>query len=147
MSYLNALRLHFAGQFQANVSTVNNDPAHFNNKGFKSNYQDLQGQNMQPPNGWFSPQGDAAFRLLGCKVTSASTPTGPAKADDPVLRSVVADSDSQAPAKMVDLDSEQQLVSEIWGLQVRIADSKGHTLLSGDFEPMAFIDQRFHFLG
>jgi hypothetical protein len=140
MSYLNALRLHFAGQFQANVSTVNNDPAHFDNKAFQPSYQLLQGPNMNPPNGWFSPQGDAAFRLLGCKITSAWTASGQVKADDPVLSSLVTDSDSRVPAKMADLDSEQQLVSEIWGLQVRIADSQGHTLMSGDFEPMAFID-------
>lgn len=36
ISYLNALRLHFAGRFQANVSTVNNHPAHFNNAAFKA---------------------------------------------------------------------------------------------------------------
>jgi hypothetical protein len=145
MSYLNPLRLHFAGQFQANVSTVNNDPAHFDNAAFQSSYQQMQGPAMQPPNGWFSPQGDAAFRLLGCKVTSAwqpsdKQPTGPAAANDPVLSCLVADSDSRVPAKLVDLDSEQQLVSEIWGLQVRVADSQGNTLLAGDFEPMAFMD-------
>ncbi|MBR0776851.1 hypothetical protein JQ625_18605 [Bradyrhizobium diazoefficiens] len=137
MSYLNALRLHFAGQFQANVSTVNNDPAHFHNRTFKSSYQDMQGTQ---PNGWFNPQGDAAFRLLGCKVTSASMPSGPVASGDAVLQCLVMDSDSRAPAKLVDLDSEQQLVSEIWGLQVRITDNQGQTLLSGDFEPMAFID-------
>jgi hypothetical protein len=140
MSYLNGLRLHFAGQFQANVSTVNNDPAHFDNAIFKPSYQLLEGPRMVPPNGWFSPQGDAAFRLLGCRVTSAWTPSGQVTASDPVLQALVADSDSAVPAKMADLDSEQQLVSEIWGLQVRIADSQGNTLLSGDFEPMAFID-------
>ncbi|HEY0106252.1 MAG TPA: hypothetical protein VGB91_09225, partial [Rhizomicrobium sp.] len=140
MSYLNQLRLHFAGQFQSNISTVNNDPAHFDNAGFQSTYQKPQGPGMHPPNGWFSPQGDAAFRLLGCTVTGAWLPSGPVAASDPVLSSLIADSDSQAPAKLVDLDSEQQLVSQIWGLQVRIADSHGHTLLRGDFEPAAFID-------
>lgn len=140
MSYLNALRLHFAGQFQANVSTVNNDPAHFDNAIFKPSYQLLQGPNMQPPNGWFSPQGDAAFRLLGCRVTSAWTSSGQVAGSDPVLKAIVADSDGSVPAKMADLDSEQQLVSEIWGLKVRIADNKGNSLLTGDFEPMAFID-------
>lgn len=145
MSYLNPLRLHFAGQFQANVSTVNNDPAHFDNAAFHSSYQQMQGPGMQPPNGWFSPQGDAAFRLRGCQVTSAwqpsdKHPTGPAAANDPVLSCLIADSDSQVPAKLVDLDSEQQLVSEIWGLEVRIADSQGNSLLAGDFEPMAFMD-------
>lgn len=137
MSYLNALRLHFAGRFQANVSTVNNDPGHFDNTDFQSSYQ--QQQSATALNGWFNPQGDAVWRLLGCRVTSAWTPDGEVAAD-PVLACIVADTDSRAPAKLVDLDSEQQLVSEIWGLQVRIADSHGNTLLCGDFEPAAFTD-------
>lgn len=140
MSYLNSTRLHFAGRFQANVSTVNNDPAHFDNAAFKSSYQDMEGPHMRPPNGWFNPQGDAAWRFLGCTVTSAWTPAGPVGSGDPVLGYIVADSDRQAPAKLVDLDSEQQLVSEIWGLQVRIATADGTTLLLADFEPAAFID-------
>lgn len=139
MSYLNPLRLHFAGKFQANVSTVNNDPGHFDNASFKKSYQSMQGPNFIPPNGWFNPQGDATWRFLGCAVTAAWTPEG-AVTSDPVLQCIVADSDTQAPAKLVDLDSEQQLVSEIWGLQVRIADSDGNTLMSGDFVPAAFLD-------
>lgn len=137
---MNALRLHFAGRFQANVSTVNNDPAHFDNATFLRSYQKMQGPRMIPPNGWFNPQGDAAWRLLGCRVTSAWTAAGAVAAGDPVLDSIVADSDSRAPAKLVDLDSEQQLVSEIWGLQVRIAKADGTTLMAGDFEPAAFMD-------
>ncbi|HEV2864308.1 MAG TPA: hypothetical protein VGX48_25140 [Pyrinomonadaceae bacterium] len=140
MSYLNALRLHFAGLFQANISTVNNDPAHFYNATFQPNFQEMQGPNMNPPNGWFNPQGDANFRLLGCKVTTAWTPSGQVQSPDPVLGCAVADSDTQAPAKLVDLDSEQQLVSEIWGLQVRLVGADGKTLLRGDFEPAGFID-------
>lgn len=138
MSYLNALRLHFAGRFQANVSTVNNDPGHFDNANFKPSYQ--QRQNALAMNGWFNPQGDAAWRLLGVKVTSAWTPQGAVAATDPVLACLIADSDAQVPAKLVDLDPEQQLVSEIWGLQVRIATADGTTLLLADFEPAAFMD-------
>ena len=137
MSYLNALRLHFAGRFQSNVSTVNNDPGHFDNAAFKPRYQDMQGE---LPNGWFNPQGDAAFRLLGCTVNSAWMPSGQVTSADPVLGYIVADSDGRVPAKLVDLDPEQQLVSEIWGLTVRIADSAGNTLMQGDFEPAAFMD-------
>lgn len=152
MSYLGGLRLHFAGRFQANVSTVNNDPGHYDNAIFQPSYQQLQGVQMNPPNGWFNPQGDADWRLLGCTVTSAwmplpspgkndaKTASGPVASDDPVLACIVADSDSRVPAKLADLDPEQQLVSEIWGLQVRIADALGNTLLRGDFEPAAFID-------
>lgn len=137
MSYLNALRLHFAGRFQANVSTVNNDPGHFENATFQSSYQQWGNGTS---NGWFNPQGDAVWRLLGCTVTSAWTAAGTAAAGDPVLSCIVADSDSRAPAKLVDLDPEQQLVSQIWGLQVRIADAAGNTLLRGEFDPAAFTD-------
>ncbi|RMQ49805.1 hypothetical protein ALQ04_01311 [Pseudomonas cichorii] len=140
MSYLNSLRLHFAGKFQANVSTVNNDAGHYDNAAFKSSYQQLEGPHMKPPNGWFNPQGDAAFRLLGCTINSAWTPAGAVNQSDPVLRYIIADANSRVPAKMVDLDPEQQLVSEIWGLEVRIADINGDTLLSGQFLPAAFID-------
>lgn len=139
MSYLSPLRLHFAGTFQANVSTVNNDPAHFDNAAFQPSYQLMQGPNMDPPNGWFNPQGDGTWRLRGCTVTSAWLPSGQVTSDS-VLQCIVADSDMQAPGKLVDLDPEQQLVSEIWGMQVRIADSNGNTLMRGDFEPAAFID-------
>jgi hypothetical protein len=140
MSYLNAVRLHFAGQFQANVSTVNNDPGHFDNADFQPGFQQLQGVNMFPANGWFNPQGDATWRLLGCRVTSAWLPGGQVGAGDPVLACAIADADARAPAKLVDLDPEQQMVSEIWGLQVRIADGNGNTLLRGEYEPAAFID-------
>lgn len=140
MSYLNNLRLHFAGQFQANVSTVNNDPGHFNNATFLPSYQDMQGPHMNPPNGWFNPQGDAGYKLLGCVVTSAWLPSGAVTSTDPILHCIVADSDSHVCAKLCDLDSEQQLVSEIWGLQVRIADQHGNTLFRGEFKPAAFMD-------
>jgi hypothetical protein len=140
MSYLNTLRLHFAGQFQCNVSTVNNDPGHYDNAIFQPSYQTLQGPNFNPPNGWFNPQGDAAFRLLGCTVTGAWTPAGAVPSSDPVTGYIVADADDRVPAKMVDLDPEQQLVSEIWGLEVRIADQAGNTMMRGQFEPAAFLD-------
>jgi hypothetical protein len=140
MSYLNAVRLHFAGQFQTNVSTVNNDPEHFRNSTFEPNFQWLQGPGMNPPNGWFNPEGDGGFRLLGCKVTSAWTKSGPVGADDPVLSSKIADSDDRVCGKLADLDSQQQLVSEIWGLQVRLIDRTGVNLLTGDFLEAPFID-------
>src|ERR1700722_13587183 len=138
MSYLGGLRLHFAGQFQANVSTVNNDPNHFNNAAFKPEYQLMQQGDQL--NGWFNPEGDAAFRLRGCRITAAFLPSAPVPASDLVFSCAVADSDGRVSAKLVDLDPEQQLVSQIWGLQVRIADSQGRTLLRGEYEPAAFLD-------
>lgn len=143
MSYLNAVRLHFAGQFQANISTVNNDPAHFHNAAFLPSYQEMNApdpKTARQMHGWFNPQGDAAFRLRGCAITSAWTQAGQVSGADPVLQCLVADSDGSVPAKLVDLDPEQQLVSTIWGLEVRICDAAGHTLLRGSYEPAAFTD-------
>ena len=141
MSYLNPLRLHFAGRFQAAVSTVNNDPAHFDNATFQKSDQEPQGPGGNPPNGWWNPRGDAEWRLIGCRITSAWLGDGSiAGGDDPVLQCSIADSDRKVPAKLVDLDPEQQLVSTIWGLEVRIADAKGETLVRGNYAPAAFQD-------
>jgi len=73
-------------------------------------------------------------------VTAAFTADGPVAAGDPVLGYRIADSNQQVCAKIVDLDSQQQMVSEIWGLQVRITDADGNTLLQGDFKTAAFSD-------
>jgi hypothetical protein len=131
MSYLNRLRLHFAGKFQAAPSTVNNEPTHFDNASFKPEFQ-------QEP---WNPRGDADWRLIGCRVTTAWHANGrPADANDQILTCLIADSDRQVAAKLVDLDTQQQLVSAIWGLEVRICDAHGETLLRGRFETASFID-------
>jgi len=138
MSYLAALRLHFSGQFQAAVSTVNNDPAHYNNASFKPEYQQ---PGPSGTNGWWNPRGNADWRFIGCTVTAASYADGsPAGSDDPVLEMLVADSDRQAPAKLVDLDPDQQMVSTVWGLEGRICDKQGSTLVRGRFGPAPFTD-------
>jgi hypothetical protein len=140
LSYLDPPRLHFSGKFLAAISTVNNDPAHFDNATFQPQYQELQSGNAPAQwNGWFSPRGDADWRLIGCTVTSAVGADGPVSSD-PVLGCVVADSDRLPPAKLVDLDTEQQLVSEIWGLEIRIHDARGVNLLRGGFDPAGFMD-------
>ncbi len=134
MSYLNSLRLHFFGQFQAAVSTVNNDPTHFNNATFKPAYQ-------QRPGGWWNPRGDANWRMIGCNITSAWLSNGqPAAADDPVLTCLIADSDRTVAAKLVDLDPYQQGVSEIWGMEIRIANGTGRTLMRANYKTAAFMD-------
>jgi hypothetical protein len=139
MSYLGPLRLHFAGSFQAAVSTVNNDPTHFDNAAFQPAFQ--QRQDKAGPNGWWNPRGDGDWRLIGCTVRSAWLDDGTAAgADDPVLTMLIADSDRAAPAKLVDLDTDQQMVSTIWGLEMRICTPSGETLMRGSFEPAGFMD-------
>lgn len=142
MSYLNPLRLHFSGSFEAAVSTVNNDPLHFDNASFKPSYQQPQsGSAPGELNGWFNPDGCGDWKLHDCVVTSAFLADGsPAGSADPVRAARVADSDRGVAAKLVDLDPEQQLVSMIFGLELRIATTAGDTLLRGEFEPTAFMD-------
>jgi len=140
VSYLHPVRLHFAGRFLANVSTVNNDPGHFDNAAFQPSFQQMQ--TAEAMNGWFNPQGDGGWRLMGCRVTSAwsaSSLDRPVRGD-PVLGLLVADADDATSAKLVDLDPEQQMVSTIFGLQVRLADPDGVTVLRSNYEPAAFID-------
>ncbi len=87
MSYLNPLRLHFAGRFQAAPSTINNDPTHFDNTTFQPQYQQ-----RQPQIGWWNPAGDAEWRLIGCNVTAAWLSDGSqAASGDPILTCLVAD--------------------------------------------------------
>ncbi|MCU1328637.1 MAG: hypothetical protein JWN34_4007 [Bryobacterales bacterium] len=139
MSYLNPPRLHFAGKFQAAVSTVNNDPTHYNNATFIPAYQERQ--TAAAPNGWWNPRGDANWRMIGCAITSAVLPDGSyAAPSDPVMQSLIADSDLTVAAKLVDLDPEQQLVSEIWGLEVRIADPAGNTLMRAQYDAAPFMN-------
>ena len=93
----------------------------------------------RPGNVAWNARGSGEWRLVGCAVTSAFGPGGaPAAVDDPVRRLVVADSDRQAPAKLVDLDPQQQLASTIWGLEVRLAEPDGRTRLVGRFAPASF---------
>lgn len=139
MSYLGALRLHFAGTFQAAPSTVNNDPTHYNNATFQPEFRERG--TPTSPNGWWNPGGSADWTFVRCAVTSAWLDDGSAAASgDAVLGCQVADAGQGPPAKLVDLDSEQQLVSEIWGLQVRLVNAAGATLLGGTFQPAAFMD-------
>jgi hypothetical protein len=139
MSYLNLPRLHFAGKFQASPSTVNNDPLHFDNAKFV--LPDYQQYSPLAAKGWWNPNGDAVWRLIECKVTAAWVDYDKkADASDVIGKCLIGDSDRSAPAKIVDLDPEQQVVSEIWGLHVRICLPDGTNLLRARYATAAFAD-------
>jgi hypothetical protein len=121
MSYLDSPRLHFRGWFQADVSTINNDVRLYQNSSFVPEYQQL-GQN-----GSWNPEGTGIFRFLDCPVTSLDGITVQNAAD-------------RAPGKLVDLDPQQQVASQIWGMQIRLVDAKGNTLVRGEFQRAAFIN-------
>jgi hypothetical protein len=132
MSYLDSVRLHFSGRFQADVSTVNNTTQYYNNKTFEQQY-------AQSGGGW-NPIGGAAFRLIGCEVTRVCFADGTSTTDpkeDPVVGMRVADANTRVAGKLVDLDPEQQMVSEIWTLLVRLTDGTSD-FFGGPYETTAF---------
>ena len=45
--------------------------------------------------------------------------------EDPVVGMLIGGSNSRVAAKIVDLDPQEQMVSQIWGLCVRLEDRQG----------------------
>src|SRR6185369_4762807 len=128
MSYLDSPRLHFRGWFQADVSTINNDVRFYQNASFVPEYQQLD------QNGSWNPEGTGVFRLLDCAATGAFWNGAQSGESGITIQNAL----QRAPGKLVDLDPQQQMVSQIWGMQVRVVDSSGQTLLQGEFKPAAF---------
>lgn len=134
MSYLDSPRIHFRGWFQADVSTINNDVRFFQNDSFVPEYQQLDS------NGSWNPRGTAVFRILDCSVTGGFL-DGRAlttSQDDPVIGQTLQNAVDRAPGKLVDLDPQQQMVSMIFGMQVRVDGPHADALFQGNFYPAPF---------
>src|SRR5436190_8857477 len=106
MSYLDSPRLHFRGWFQADVSTINNDVRFYQNASFVPEYQQLD------QNGSWNPEGTGVFRLLDCAATGAVWNGGQTDLSGITIQNGL----QRAPGKLVDLDPQQQMVSQIWGM-------------------------------
>lgn len=125
MSYLDVPRLHFAGTFVAKPSTLNNDPNNFNPQ-------------VNPKDPSWNPGGNHAWQFLNCTVKSAVNASGQA-GSDPIIGAGVLSTDQPSTAKLVDLDTEQQMVSQIWGLQIKVAVSDAEYFV-GNFRVVCFND-------
>lgn len=139
MSYLQLPRLVFAGRFQADVSTVNNDPRHFDNSTFDPSFQDFQADGQFK--GWWNPVGTGIFRLSDCKVTGLEGPDGPVL--DHASSCAVGNSPDQPSAKLVDIDPDWQLASSIFGQVITLADPQGNIVMQGNYQPNPFRDLWF----
>ena len=141
MVYLSPIRFSFAGRFQADVSTVNNDVRHYDNEAFRPNFQDLSTRDN--PNGWWNPTGSGAFRFVGCHVTGASYLDGTTVRDDRALDgATITGAADRSAGKLVDIDPQWQLASAPWGLAVRLL--LGDTeILRGEFKSHPFRDLWF----
>ena len=145
MVFLDPVRITFAGRFQADVSTVNNDVRHYDDASFEPRFQRLQTK-KKDFNGWWNPTGSGAFRFVGCTVTSVGHADGSTTRDatvDPLVGAGVTGAADRSAAKLVDLDPQWQLASAPWGLAVRLVRSDGIELLRGEYRSNAFRDLWF----
>lgn len=125
MSYLDVPRLHFAGTFIAKPSTVNNTGSNFE-------------PSVTDPYPSWNPMGNHYWQFMNCVVTTAFDSDGPVSGD-PIISAAVSSTDNPSAAKLVDLDTEQQMVSQIFGLQIEVGSSKGDHFV-GDFQVVNFND-------
>lgn len=148
MSFLSYPRLIFSGLFQADPSTVNNDPRHYSNEYFEERFQEFtrSGANGTQYNGWWNPPGTSIFRFAQTKVNSLWGDDGQALTDpttDPAFALTVGNTLDQSSAKIVDLDPDWQLASELYGLVVSLTAQDGRTVFTGRFEVAPFRDLWF----
>src|SRR5258706_6348584 len=144
MSYFGLPRLCFCGTFRASPSTINNTDSNF----------------AEPPilRQLWNPKGGHEFQLLRgnevtippsitvkpCSVQSVTTSSGTIITDpaaDSLIGQLVVSTNSPATGKLVDLDHDQQQVSQVWGMQLGIGDPASDWLV-GDFQA-AYFQQLF----
>ena len=132
MSYLTFPRIHFSGQFRTYPSTINNVPTNYE----KSKYSHIENTEL----GW-GPKGNGEFTLVDCKVTMVEYEDGTSAItteEDPIIGQPFAAVTNPGfiAGALVDLDPEQQAVSEIWGMKIQIGGDEAY--LKGNFAPAAF---------
>jgi hypothetical protein len=137
MSYLDTPRIHFAGEFQVDISTINNVVGYYDTAAFTPQYQEL---NADGNDGGWNPDGTGIFRLVGCRITGARLDGRliTTRDEDPVIGMAIESADDRVFGKLVDLDPQQQMVSQIWGMGLRLTDGTEPRLFAGDYVPAAF---------
>lgn len=141
MSYLELPRLHFFGTFKAAPSTINNSGRNFdvnrpavplwNPRGL-AEFQILQGSEITIPPG---------ANVVPTTVRSLVTSTGVITRGDPLIGQFVISTNAPSTGKLVDLDPNQQGVSQVWGMQIAIGELGGEQVI-GDFTA-AYFQQLF----
>jgi len=123
MSYLDLPRLHFAGTYFANPSTVNNDPSNFPRDAV-----------LTPASAGFDPHGGHYFKILASTVRAATDEGGQpvGEGEDPAVGGSLVSLPEPQWARLVDLDPEQQLATQIYGLRLRL--TAGEASLEGTFQ-------------
>jgi hypothetical protein len=108
MSYLDQPRINFTGRFFTNVSTINND---------LTNY-DPSSPVSDP--GW-NPNGVALYKFDSCTVTGVQAPGD----NSGLIGAPVTSQTQPAPGKLVDLDPDQQSLSQVIGVALNLKTASG----------------------
>ncbi|HEU4886288.1 MAG TPA: Ig-like domain-containing protein [Thermoanaerobaculia bacterium] len=147
MSYLQLPRLYFFGTFRAAPSTINNIRANWNPNrpvppaGELWNPEGLhQFQLLSGTESWIPPGANVTPTTIQSLVLSNGT-TVSSSSQDPLIGTFVISTNQPTPGKLVDLDPAQQLVSQIWGMQIAIGDPNGEQVV-GSFTA-AYFSQLF----
>jgi hypothetical protein len=123
MSYLDVPRLHFYGTFTADPSTINNDPTNYD-----------PGNWRKPDLSW-NPYGSHAWSIQG-EIKSYVDQNGCYVycSEDNLIGATIHNI-TTLPAKLVDLDTDAQTRTRLYGLNLEIAlpGSSGSVLLQGGF--------------
>src|SRR5262249_29424786 len=86
----------------------------------------------------WNPNGNHTF-AIDAHITTVCLDVGRPSTNDPVVGAAVNSTNDPQFAKLVDLDTEQQMVSQIFGMQVRIG-TPNSPFLAASFQPVCFND-------
>lgn len=137
MSYLDLPRLCFTGKFSADPSTVNNTPQNYDPR-------------VTAPNPGWNPTGTGQWQFIDCTVQAVYYADGTvctSPEQDPIIGAAFMGANQQRIAKIVDLDPEQQMVSEIWGQHVQLGLYGLANSITGRYDVAAFTDIWFRAVG
>jgi hypothetical protein len=131
ISHLDLPRLYFLGGFFTDPSTINNDPGNFDPSAV------LQDNDPNAPNceSW-NPAGSAFFQFLNCQITEAvgsdRTPLT-SGSTDPILGAAVSTPQTSPTlvARIVDLDPEQQQITQLVDVDVPLSIAGGKGSVTG----------------
>lgn len=135
-SYLDKPRLHFAGRFRSDVSTINNQYINFDSGTFAAVNEVV----TDGDHAGFNPWGTGVFDFYDAHVTSVCSATAAdCTTTDLLVGTSVDTAMSTVSAKIVDVDVEDQIASKLFGLRIGLgAYSNYPPVFNSTFRPAAF---------
>lgn len=136
MSYLDLPRFHLFGTFFATPSTINNVTQNYDPDTRLINKPGL----MPGVVGW-NPTGQALFKVDVAVKSAAGADGTPVTSGDTLLGATLTSIlEGRTNGKIVDLDPDQQNITQVFGLTVRLAADDGTVLFTGSVATCALAE-------